>query len=804
MKILFYLPFLVSIIFSSKIFSQNIYLNYQERSLQDILIELNEDYNIEVSVNSKLSSKCKITINQNTSSIDQALEICANYCNLKVVKIGDVYTFKKIKIKEKKFLFQGALTDKKTGECLPNSKITVGENNIYSDEFGRFSFLSNRKNQKIKIQHLGYYILDTTIEENNKHLIALSTKIKLLDEVEVLGETNNTICNTTIGNEIGLIELNKIGSQFIPGINNNIVFNNLRMYPGVMAAGESTSNYIIWGGYPGQGLITFDGITLFSSSGMNGNMGRVNSHIINSIHSYKGGYNVDIGDRTGAAVIINGKEGSNYFNGELSVDNQMTSGYLNIPMFNNSSSLQIAGRVTYFELLKSEKENLKLSNDFIYPNYSYSDLNIKFTSTLKNEDKIQISSILSSDKQSSLLDKKDLSSYYSNLNYESNQIGNSVNYLKNWTKGGMTKILISQSHFMPNERYESRYSDTSTSTKYYFSGYKNGINEYNLKLEHSFPSTKNNELKFAVFNTYNSCNYNSIEGISDFTNYNSSINRISAYVKDKIVLWSKLNIQLGLKSDFFNNKIYLQPRVNGNLKLSENWHVNYGVGKYNQYISRNQISDSIGTSSYIWLLSDDKHHPIQTSNHNVIGVCYNNDFIEGGIETYYRTINNVGIYSSLNIDSAINTFNVVAQGIDVFSKIKIKKHQVLLSYSIAKVIERSLLSTNEISSEANHSQRHELKSLLNLNFNTISFAFAGIIGSGFRPFDNKNNKIYPYSRIDVALEYRKTKYSLGLSILNLFNSSNTRLFQTSVFYDNSTFNTLGTVFTPTLFLHFRF
>ena len=93
-------------------------------------------------------------------------------------------------------------------------------------------------------------------------------------------DEKNKVYNMTSGDEVGLVQLNNIGSQFIRGINNNIVFNNLRMYPGIMASGESTSNYIIWGGYPGQGHITFDGITLFSSSGMNGNMGIINPLII--------------------------------------------------------------------------------------------------------------------------------------------------------------------------------------------------------------------------------------------------------------------------------------------------------------------------------------------------------------------------------------------------------------------------------------------------------------------------------------------------------------------------------------------
>ena len=119
MKIFFSIVIAISTLFNSKIFTQNIYLNYKEKTLEDILINLNKDYNIEVSVSSKLSSKCKITLDQKASSIEQAIEICASYCNLKVMKIGDVYTFKKIKSKASKFLFQGILTEKKNWRTPP-------------------------------------------------------------------------------------------------------------------------------------------------------------------------------------------------------------------------------------------------------------------------------------------------------------------------------------------------------------------------------------------------------------------------------------------------------------------------------------------------------------------------------------------------------------------------------------------------------------------------------------------------------------------------------------------------------------
>ena len=159
----------------------------------------------------------------------------------------------------------------------------------------------------------------------------------------------------------------------------------------------------------------------------------------------------------------------------------------------------------------------------------------------------------------------------------------------------------------------------------------------------------------------------------------------------------------------------------------------------------------------------------------------------------------------MNLNSSLNIFNANSQGIDLFSKIRFKNHHLMLAYSISKVKEDSIKNNNLIySEEATHSQRHEFKTSLNLNFKSISIAFAGILGSGYRTLTSKKNNINPYSRIDIALKYKKPKYNIGFSVLNLFNTPNTRLFQTTRFNDNSTYSTLGIPFTPTVFLHLKF
>ena len=95
MKIFCFLFLIIPTLLNGQIVSEYIYLDYKDILLEDILLDLNKKYNVQTSISSKLSSKCQITLDQKISSIDEAIHICAKYCDLDLIKVGEVYTFKK-------------------------------------------------------------------------------------------------------------------------------------------------------------------------------------------------------------------------------------------------------------------------------------------------------------------------------------------------------------------------------------------------------------------------------------------------------------------------------------------------------------------------------------------------------------------------------------------------------------------------------------------------------------------------------------------------------------------------------------
>jgi hypothetical protein len=789
--------------------------------LNEILLDLNTRYGIQVSISSKISAQCKISLHQKDISVQKAIDLLAEYCDLDVQKIGQVYTFRKKNIEKtevtktkrrKRFLFQGEILDKKSLEPLPYSNVTVGKTSIKSDHNGRFSYQGFQRKDLFQVKHLGYTIIDTSLSYGNKHIILLTADIQELEEIIVIRAKPMEKYTVTSGDEAGHIQLNNAGSKFIPGCNNNFIFNNLRMYPGIMAAGESSSEFIIWGSYPGQGQITYDGITLFNGAGMNGDLGRVNPLMIQNIEVYKGGYNVNIGDRVGSAVIIDSKDGQKKATGAINLDNQLASFYFSIPLLKKTSTLQIAARKSYYQLMDFQEKFTSDKINFVYPKYDYGDLNLKFTTVFKNRDRIQISSIASLDGYEENLKKKDLSTYSSHLSANSFQLGNSINYVHNWKNGGITRVLFAQSMFKPKESFKSTFTDSSALSENYTSNLENGIDEYQLRVEHSLSAKPKNQLDFSAAFIRNHCNFNSIEGSTTLKNFDYTINRLSLYVKDQLTLWNRLHLQFGLKGDILITQLkpYLQPRVNGKLALNEHWNVNFGWGIYNQFVSKIQLVDSSGARSLIWSLADEFYTPVQQSMHNVVGLSYLGKSLEFNIEGYYKTFNGISRYSANETFINSEIISGYGYGADFFSKLRIKKHEVILSYSLGQFNEQvdSKFTSSPVS-EAEQSQRHEIKTSLNLWFKPITISIAGVYGSGFKSFSSKNeNEIKPYSRIDIALKYtkelKKTSLNTGISILNLLNTANSRLFRITNFSDSSSYSTLGIPFTPTLFFNLNF
>ncbi|MEO1652265.1 MAG: TonB-dependent receptor plug domain-containing protein, partial [Bacteroidota bacterium] len=719
--------------FGLSLLAQSIQLNYKQEPLNEVLLELNQRYQVQFSISSELSAKCLITSQARFTSLDKALEYLAQQCGLKLSKISNVYVFNlpfppkqadSLLVKKKSsptYLFQGIIEEAQSGEPLPYTLISLNNGNLVSDEDGRFSFRSKQAKERLQFRHLSYEITDTLLPAATNLRIRLSPRPELLEEIEV--SQVREVADIHLGPEVGHIKFNDIRNNLVPGESINLIFNNLRLYPGITAAGESNADYVIWGSYAGQNHIIFDGITMFNSWGINTDLGRVNPFFIKNVEVFKGGYNVPYGDRIGGVVLIEGKSGSQQKpEMALSLSNQIGSAYFSIPLFNHSTRLQLGLRKSYYQFLDLEL-NPTEENDFIEPTYDYGDLNAKLSTALSNQDFLEINFIASKDDYQGDLtqERKRVSE---NLQISSFQMGSSLKYSHQWTKGGISSFLFSQSLYRPelssNFTFEAEAPPMQRGRLLNAFSWENEIQEYQLQFKHLWSSKPRHQWEFSSGLVYNQATQISIDQDKVLDDQESALSRWKFYLMDQIQVNPRLRLQVGFKMEvpLENIQLYAQPRLNLNLQLSEYWHLQAGWGLYNQFITKNTVTDRLGNRTDIWQVSDGEGIPVLKSMHQVLGFSYLRDQFELNLEGYYK-ISEGQTRFVLDPNPSRNRLEGEARalGLDILLKKKFWGHEVLLAYSLAEVEEsyrnRSFL-TEYIS--APHSQNHEFKSALVLNF----------------------------------------------------------------------------------------
>ncbi len=802
---------------SAKSYAQTILLDYQEELLNEILLDLNDRYDVQISINAKLSNACSITINQSFETIDLALEALGARCNLEVIRIGDVFTFSIIKPKVqvpkqrvKDYLYQGRAVEVGSDEPLPFAVVSTADKDLLTDENGMFSFRSQKKSQTFKLRSLGYHDLDTTVFSGANLTMMLKPRVKSLNEVIVIGERGATPI-TNMGQKSGYIQLNDVGNNLVPGLSNNLIFNNLRQYPGIMAAGESIADFVIWGSYAGQNHVIYDGISLFNSWGVNDDMGRVNPYMIKHVEVYKGGYNVPYGDRVGGVVLMEGKSGNrNALEVGANLTNQLLSGYVNVPMFNHSASLQLAGRRTLSEDLDLAA-NFDEDINLIVPQYDYSDLHVKFSANLSPNDQVALSTVLSADSYSGTLRTRNNQGFFRNIDINSEQVGSSLKYVRNWQGGGLSSVILSRSRYSPEltTNYFVNRNVMSPVIELREDLWNNPILEYRSKLTHTFAALNSHQLQVNLAYVSNTADFNASQS-DTLDSRSEELERVSLYVHDQIQWTPNFSMQVGLKADVpTGGDVYWQPRVTGQVDISKRWNVHFGWGLYNQFISRNSVVDELGNRADVWQVADGSSIPVLESMHTTLGIGFQGDDFELSLEGYYKTTSGFTRYFvDRRGESVVAYGDAKAQGIDLFVRKHFGSHAFWLAYSLSKIEERfGVGAFNSAYRPARQDQRHELKAAAIFDFDPFQLSVTNVYGSGF--YDNllRENRT-PYWRTDLAIQRqfqaRNTNLEAGLSILNLFNTRNIRLNQSINVPNGNIFNTVGIPFTPTLYFNISF
>jgi len=793
LKIVILLCFVFAIRLTS--YAQEIKVDAKQQSLNQVLIDLRDRYDMQFSFNDELLSKFIISLSRTFPAVEEAVKFLLKNTSLDYRYRDGVFLIYADE-RKKKYHLRGNLYDLETYESLPYSHLSINDIPQVSDISGGFSFTSDEDEKlHLRASHLGYFILDTVLITRNIHKLYLHPAKTDLPEILVSDRMVQNFIK--IGNEVGNISLNHKIVNFLPGNGDNSVFELLRMQPGIAASNEQSDRVIIWGSYDGETQVLFDKITLWGLKNSYQNIGDINPLMAKYIDVEKGGYDARYDGRIGGFVNITGKNGNKNkpaFN--LVLSNVTANASLELPL-SKKSSLIAAYRQTYYNLYENESvESLSInsqndshtaSNIVLTPNYQFRDMNLKYSYSGDKGDAFQVSLLHGSNKYDYSFTDGRFSQVRKSKDEETEQFGASALYHKQWKKGGRSELFITSSGLnsslanivqinrIRNQETEVRRKDAR----------KTNIIEYKAGLRHDFNLSKNILFQTGMTYLYSKIEYSEDSLDVSKMNYDSDMGRLSGFLQNKISVNEKLSAKIGVNLSYptLINQLYIDPRVSFGYKISPLVSVNSGWGIYRQFISRSIIWDDEGNLRNFWVGADDKTIPVLNSQHFVFGTSYHQDDFTISLEAFHKYTKGHTRYFQDRRVEGITIGKSQTNGLDLYLKKTINKHAFWLAYTLGRTEEKFEYGRVQTFQRALHDQTHELKFAGLVNLGRFYYSANYIWGSGFPSYNAFQNTIVSepdYSRLDASIIYKmkpkKVKAEFGLMFLNVFDRENINYF----------------------------
>ena len=203
--------------------AQRVVLQVEEQPLPEVFQELKARYQVQFSFDLKVVEGCKVSANETFANPEAAVSAILQPCDLAYRKVGEVFVIylpRRESIpgeppkKPSLFKFAGQVIDVESGESLPFASLQIETSGMLSDEEGRFAYRSTSPKVKIKVSHLGYQSLDTTLAPGNRLRLSLVPQSILL-ETMVMEEEPSTLGEISIQSRVGVRKANHEGTREI-------------------------------------------------------------------------------------------------------------------------------------------------------------------------------------------------------------------------------------------------------------------------------------------------------------------------------------------------------------------------------------------------------------------------------------------------------------------------------------------------------------------------------------------------------------------------------------------------------------
>lgn len=602
----------------------------------------------------------------------------------------------------------------------------------------------------------------------------------------------------------------------------------LQLMPGVQKGSEGSSGLYVRGGGPDQNLIILDDAIVYNASHLFGFFSLFNGDALKSVELIKGGFPARYGGRLSSVLDMNMKEGNKEeWHEEGGIG--LLSAHMTIEgsLKKDKSSIILSGRRTFADILMYQfLRNQKTG-------YSFYDFNAKVNYDFGRNNKLYLSGYFGQDKYSI----KDISDNYNEtagFNWGNATATLRWNHLISNKLFSNASIIYSTYRFRINDKILDR-RDSSN----YFAAYYSGIRDYSVKYDMDYLPDPKHWIKAGVITIYHRFNPNAYvlddEENKSYVNDVTYIKGIESgiYAEDTWHPMQPLRINGGLRFSHFiatrNTYHSLEPRLSISLSLKNDFAIKASYAAMNQYI--HLLSNTgISLPTDLWVPVTDKVKP-QRSQQLALGLVKDVSApnLTISLEGYYKKMNNVLGYKEgstfIIVDDPTTAYKrdwqetvTAGRSWSYGMEFLLKKNTGRFTGWVGYTLSWTLMQFDSLNSGkkfySRYDRRHDI-SVAGIYKLTDHITFSGTWvygtgnavtlpistyqiganmpdlgpeqgifsfnnrGTGYSGFDygQKNNfRMSPYHRLDLGIQFRKTKKwgerTLDISIYNVYNRMN--------------------------------
>ncbi len=776
-------------------------------TLEELLILLDEDYNLAYSLNT-IPGDSRIIISENTP-YDELFQLISNQTNVLIKKQGASYIITSGSLKQDKFSIKGFVRDRETGEPLIGSAIILKDSyqGVVTNSYGYYSLTLPPGSYEVVCSFIGYMpdTLSLDLQSHVSHNFTLSLRASELAEITVSSREPEYNIKSIIP---GVNTLNLQTEGQIPYFLGEVdVIQGALLMPGIRTIGEDASGINVRGGEVDQNLLLLDESIIYNPNHFYGLISVFNPEAVNNIEIMKGFMPPSYGGRVSSVITINQKEGNDE-------DFSVTGGVGLVsarliaegPIKRKVSSFIVSARQSIADLSVLGNTSSGLSRNTA----NFQDFNTKLNWKVNPTNTIH------------------LAGYFGN---DRNRTG--FNAVRNW---GNRNLSVRWNHLF-GPRLFSNFTNTVSEYFYRvtdpqeagsFVGRSSIIN-YSSKVDLAFSITPQHELTFGAGTIYHRLlpgeriPFDENASSRPFSLDTENAFESSAYVGHEWEIGKRFTMLYGFRfsslinlgpasvytydpdverntSNIIDTTLFeegevikhyygLEPRISTNYIFNDAQSVKASYTRTYQYL--HLISNTVIPSpTDIWKISD-QYVPPTRSDHYSLGFYQNlgNNMFETSIELYYKALDNIIEYKNganllfnPNMETEILTGVGRSYGMEIFAKKNHGRFTGWLSYTLsrAELKVETPFPNQTINGgryfPANHDKLHDisLASIFKIGerwaasgtFNFSSgrpitlpagkYEFEGNLVPHFQ--DRNQNNLPSYHRLDLSLKWNGRQF----------------------------------------------